>query len=608
MNLEKNLKSLEQNYPELADQIRNTGISSRYTVQESETKGCYNLHSSLYGSFYKTGNPQQEVIQEITGLNIRMPELCLIIGFGLGYHLDAYIKNFGSNNLIIIFEKDIEVLRLALSRTDLSEQLLSKSIVFCVGKSPQMYSATLFYKLRAGDSKFYLKAVNYILSGFSYKMDKDYYTQCIKVFKEAAKSVMGFYSNDPSTKLKQVKNLLMNINVLFESADVRQLENAFPNTAGLLVAGGNSLNKSIDKIRKLVGKAVIVTMECAIPCLQKNQIKPNFIVTMAENQENPKPVTYYNDEEAENVYHVSCPTLAPEIYSTYPGKTITAMQNTKELEWFNIDRGSLNASASEETMALELLSYMGCNPIVLVGLDFSIDVDDISDINSLKPHTVFADGNLSPKVATTLLMNNYRKLFEQAICATSADVINATEGGVRISGTEHSDLLELEDKLEYSDVDIVSHLSSMLSFPDLVQQEQEHISLQKSFYTGIKYIQDAVIRLNEAVKNYKNFSKTAFSGGEDINTLYDIAVVLKKHLDIFKEKDFISTAGSYVEPFYVKSMIDINGLKAGIKLSPVTLTAISDRYSSLYATTAKICEKIVEELAVIAVINNWQNR
>ncbi|MFQ5413917.1 MAG: 6-hydroxymethylpterin diphosphokinase MptE-like protein, partial [Phycisphaerae bacterium] len=135
-------------------------------------------------------------------------------------------------------------------------------------------------------------------------------------------------------------------------------------------------------------------------------------------------------------------------------------------------RGTLRAGATVAHLAFYLAVYMGCDPIIFVGQDLAftghvfytpgVEVHHAwrSEINRFhtmetkewerivrnRPILRRVDGTGGTSLYTDELLFTYLEQFEKDIAATSATVINATEGGARIRGTESVPLKQVADQ------------------------------------------------------------------------------------------------------------------------------------------------------------------
>ncbi len=135
---------------------------------------------------------------------------------------------------------------------------------------------------------------------------------------------------------------------------------------------------------------------------------------------------------------------------------------------------------------------MGCSPIILTGLDFSFPVeggtthasgtalqrkiyatdsreamkvellDERRSLETFQP--IYVPGNTCPQVATNKFWLNYLRSMEQEISKTLAPVINCTEGGARIEGTEVRTLAEAVKSYCAADHQVANNLQAVIGF------------------------------------------------------------------------------------------------------------------------------------------------
>ncbi|MDI6616669.1 MAG: hypothetical protein QME27_08130, partial [Syntrophaceae bacterium] len=136
---EINLSALAERHPRLAGKVRDAGGNTHCRLLEGK-KGCPpNLLVERSGKrilLYDPEDPLRDCRAYLEGLNIRYAPYVFFMGFGLGYHLEQFATRFSSEwgtKEIVIYEKEIEVFRLALHVGDYGTVLRHPHIHFFVG-------------------------------------------------------------------------------------------------------------------------------------------------------------------------------------------------------------------------------------------------------------------------------------------------------------------------------------------------------------------------------------------------------------------------------------------------------------------------------------------
>ena len=111
---------------------------------------------------------------------------------------------------------------------------------------------------------------------------------------------------------------------------------------------------------------------------------------------------------------------------------------------------AITMGTSTANMGYEVARHMGCNPIVLIGNDLAYDASGNTHASGFilgEKQSLYADfdrlevpGNIQPFVTTCHGWFTGLKQYEQRIAGWTGKLINATEGGARIRGSEVSTL------------------------------------------------------------------------------------------------------------------------------------------------------------------------
>jgi hypothetical protein len=140
-----------------------------------------------------------------------------------------------------------------------------------------------------------------------------------------------------------------------------------------------------------------------------------------------------------------------------------------------IDMEKINSAPSVANTAFDLLSKMGCNPIIFMGQDLAY-TNNRQYAGNLE-HDCNKDGNIDfsnhikmkdiygNEVYTTYSFLSMRNNFETTITAAKErnpelKVLNCTEGGINIEGAENSVLLDVIKNLNL-DNDIAKKISEL---------------------------------------------------------------------------------------------------------------------------------------------------
>ena len=218
MNIfENNLLLLAKNNPKLAEKIRNhTELSANFILDESASgdpilkKDNYYLHSNI--------DPEQEAIdlsEEVTNKDSHC--FNYIYGLGLGYLLKRFRKAL--KGYVIIYEPDLDVLRLTLEMVDFTNELSNQKtyILNSFDDIDNFYAKNFFF--------------GFDISTTIQKTYKEYELEKAQEFIKYLGYVHGIYDSNYKTYWKKhhkwVKSLTTTLNLFPRHNEVRALKNKF---------------------------------------------------------------------------------------------------------------------------------------------------------------------------------------------------------------------------------------------------------------------------------------------------------------------------------------------------------------------------------------------
>ena len=243
----------------------------------------------------------------------------------------------------------------------------------------------------------------------------------------------------------------------------------------IIISPGPSLDKNINDLKNLQGKAILVAPAQTALALSKAGIVPNIIVVS-----DPTDYLFVMDgfpmEKVDAlVLGVSC---HPSFYEKYSEKIISFNVNAGLDNWItdiNDKQSNMGSGGSVSVQILSIGLTLKCKPIILVGQDLALTngrqyatgaadanmrlifnedkttyrLENIPSIVSeeapqikMEQATLYANGYYGGQVLTRADYNSYRVEFETIAKQTSEQsdehlLLNCTEGGAHIKGFKH---------------------------------------------------------------------------------------------------------------------------------------------------------------------------
>lgn len=254
------------------------------------------------------------------------------------------------------------------------------------------------------------------------------------------------------------KHVLTNIYTLETLRQVEDLKQIItPDIPVIIVSAGPSLDKNIEELRRAKGHCLIFAVDTAMKYLLAKDIIPDVSITI----EPIKPIANYNDERAFDIPIIYDSESNPEIIG--PHRSDKILYNCRDYFKALIEsigrsvHTDIQSGGSVATAAFAICYELKVRNIILIGQDLAYDGEfthagsvESKGINGDIGHDM-TDGYYGGQVRTRSDWQGYRKWFEQAIslaAETHEDihVIDATEGGALIHGSEIMTLAECVDK------------------------------------------------------------------------------------------------------------------------------------------------------------------
>lgn len=240
----------------------------------------------------------------------------------------------------------------------------------------------------------------------------------------------------------------------------------FEKVPAVLVSAGPSLDKNVHLLKEIKGKAFIVAVDAAIRVLMKENIIPDMTVTIDPNK---KYQILYEDERIREI---------PLLYSIDAKNGLTQFHKGHRFYfyldypfWNNIwdtyhkKYATFETGGSVANDAFSFIRKLGFKNIILIGQDLAYTGDKVHSENSygeLRDNHVRTKGEVftvkdiyGNDVKTDYAMEIYRRWFEDQIrLHPEFHVIDATEGGALIQGSEMITFREAIDRLCSAEVNI----------------------------------------------------------------------------------------------------------------------------------------------------------
>lgn len=477
--LEKNLLAMEKWYSSFADMIRDKkDIEDDIRVRmETSWDGevIFRVQKEdidLYLEGKRNTKEPVEMWMERLG---KIPKYApvFLFGVGNGSYLKALISGTPKEVNVVVYEPSINIFLKLLDEIDLSEEIENRPIGFIVEELNAEEFEAVMNKVFVFENMEFLKEEIHP----NYKaLYGEKLVEKIRILQRKAESMMMNYNTGERFSTHIANNILSNMQYICEGYHTKGLALAIPHTGpAILVSAGPSLNKNVQELKKAKNKAFILAVDTAIKPLIKAGVVPDAFMTIDAK----KPLHLTDIKGAEDI-----PVIAPAC-AHHP---VLAHQKGKKI-FYNDDYEipnhiyrmngkvlpSVSTGGSVACSAFSLLYKMGFETIILVGQDLAYTDNKSHADGSFQDKMPKEDtkkmirvkGNYVDEIPTRRDFRVFLEWFEMYIKKVREHhelrVINATEGGAYIEGTELSTLKDVIEELCVEEVDFGKKINEMES-------------------------------------------------------------------------------------------------------------------------------------------------
>ena len=460
-----NQEFLSRYFPALASGIQQDPPQSAAFPIEwvSGKRGSITVRARIDGNWkylHSQYDPQNEASRWAAAHPPPPGAVVLFYGWGMGLHIFEWIKQHGSSvGAIIILEPEPELFLQSLRYIDLRGLVHTPRMEILLGVRSEILYPTL------------LKYVHLVLCGeimvtplpFASIYPGDGFELLQKEIRRFAATQQGMLRHMADFGYPCQTHLIRNLAATARGFFPREIKNVARKQPAIIVAAGPSLDRNIQELPQVQGRAWILAVDTALRILNHHGVHAHIVVS--------KDPTEKNEAHFEGLENISRPMLAfdpqvsPSIPARFVGPGIVLPNRNHRLHQFIPElelkpEDELPFSTNVALAAFNLAVVMGCEPIIFVGLDLCFPQGrgqshathsaltahtDYSEENKILTYqrgpasdtteAVLVEGIDGQYYPTTSSFYESLRLLETLIRESGAVCIDATEGGAKIGGT-----------------------------------------------------------------------------------------------------------------------------------------------------------------------------
>ncbi|MEI0794781.1 6-hydroxymethylpterin diphosphokinase MptE-like protein [Brachyspira pilosicoli] len=526
MNISMKLHNkLQQQKEELSDIYK-------IDVNKDGLKIIYKNNRAIHSKY----NIENECKRALENIN-KNKNLIIIYGYGLGYILKYLLENI--NNYFN--DEIIKDLKIVIVVEDAAIFKYSYYNIYSTNKE------NIFFIDSEDDIEYINKIIDYKnINGINLVM-------LPSLTKEEKDNANIFYTNILNNMEKELSNILTNMyfeniwtkNIIFnseyisKSSDVSILKDAFKDFKALLICPGPTLEYSIKKIKNNRELFIVICVDTAYSVLCKNNIIPDFVVTVDGGFFNSLDFIYESTDFPYLIMDIACNKIIPK---RLENKTniirFSSNENLELIKYINdyTAISALNTSSTVASTMIDFAYYTGFKDVLLIGFDNSYPFYQrhikhtlsyeymINKTNKIKTfesyyfNTIKNNTNIDVYPPTEFVFENqieYFKSFKDKY--KNMNIKRLTYDAVKIEYIEEGNI-----------DDFVFDRNMALNIADKKYKENDKTNIKEAF----KKLKTILEEFKTKILNIYNEAKNT-NDEEKINNIYDTSI---KTIKTYQEK------------------------------------------------------------------------
>jgi hypothetical protein len=367
---ETNLRILARRQPELAGHLGSLCLA-KVEINPSASgspTAVYHPPNAENIPLHSKYDPLREARAQLREYDISNSDYIIILGFGLGYLLDAILEQERTREKrLFIVESDPEILRAAFQARDLGDILSLPNLHFAWPTA----AADLARQWQAFFDPVHAQQSVYVMHAASLAVNPEFFKDAAKVIQSQTLQIFADINTLIARADEFLENFVKNIRYSLLAPGVQDFVGLLRDSPGLIVSAGPSLDKNIHELRPYLEKIVILSTDTALKPLLRAGIEPHFILTGDPGEMN---YLHLKGAPTRQAYLVAELTTYPASFEDFRDRTICCTFDGSALRSFCDlvgNKGKLRAWGSVATMTLDFALLLGCDPIIFIGQDLA---------------------------------------------------------------------------------------------------------------------------------------------------------------------------------------------------------------------------------------------
>ena len=415
--------------------------------------------------------PAAETSRLVEEVDLSEHACIAIIGFGLGDHVEAFVRRLCGTGVVVVLETDAALLRAVFSRLDLSDWLADERLILRVDPDD---SVGLAASLAGAHSLMMIgtRIVEHPPSRGRIGAATGRFSRSLVDLATTARTSMTTMLAQSGTT---IENQLSNLDHYAMGAGIEDLAGIARGRLGVVVSAGPSLRRNLEVLARpgVRDRCAIVATQTTLRPLLDAGIAPHFVTALDYHVISSRFYEGLDPAALEDTELVIDSRVNRAVTEAWPGR-IRCIPSTQLDEFLGpLARGGsrLQASTTVAHLAYTFARHLGCDPVALIGQDLGFtdglyyapgtaihevwlpELNSFNTVETMEWERIVRHRNhLSERhdvngrrIFTDAQMLNYLQSFEVRFAEDVRQglrIVDATEGGVRKRNTEVRTLLE----------------------------------------------------------------------------------------------------------------------------------------------------------------------
>ncbi|EJD3080860.1 motility associated factor glycosyltransferase family protein, partial [Campylobacter coli] len=517
-NFNKNLKALSGfEYNNLRKKLEDLKELREFTFTQGKDNLDINIIKKrnlkkMYQDPIKELEKNLEYFKDFT----RYPVL-FFYGFGNGILYKILLQNQALKR-IIIFEKELELIFLALNFIDFSKDLSLGRLIILHHDDINLPKMDKVFRL-IGD--LFYRSYNLHIANDFYEYYKEDILKLNKLNMQIIKNHNLMRGNDPKDAMQGIEQFVYNLPQMITHPSYKELlskRKGISDTA-IIVSTGPSLTKQLPLLKKYASKATIFCADSSYPILAKHGIKPDYVCMLERTEITAEFFNHDFGEFDNGICFIIKSIVHPNAINYLTKKTdnFTIVSTYASfIQYLKLDYfGYFNMGFSVAHMACYLSLHLNHKNIIFIGQDLAYaengnshpdDYQNSANYESqMYEHILTEAYGGKEKIKTHHVWLMFKRNLEQDVQKIQkyldTKVYNCTEGGARIEGTIEKPFLWACENLLDKDLNKPFEKLEPLSL------NKQNEFLLKAYYKVCKSIEhcrdfnDNFIKVYDKIKN-----------------------------------------------------------------------------------------------------------